>query len=107
MAEENTGGAVSSTAMALSGDAAISLSLASETAPASMSSWGVPRDSTAVRCSGVSVTVRRHADGLPARPDSVAPPVFWPGSRTCSLSRWTVPLRDSLKVIASWPLPVE
>ena len=107
MAEENSGGVVSSTVIALSGEAAISLLFRSETAPASMSSWGVPRDSTAACWDKVSVTVRVLPATDWAAPVRVAPPADWPESRTCSFERSAVPESGSLKVIARAPLPVE
>ena len=82
LADCTVGGTVSSTVIALSADASMPLLLASETAPASMSSWGVVRPASVVCCAAVSVTVR------------VAPGHGLGGPRQCGASRGLAGLPD-------------
>ena len=85
---------------------AMPLPATSKTAFCSMSSCGVVMLKTAERWVAVRVSVRVDPEraGVPLR---VTPPLDSPVSRMCRRFGWAVSLSDSLKVMASFPLPVE
>ena len=104
----NTVSEVSWIMMVRSGVAGIGLPIASKTAPAPMSSWGVPIAAMSACWESVRAKVRVLPEMLfvPA-PSSDMPPVDWPTSRTCSRSYLAVPLRGWVKDMVSQPVPVE
>ena len=92
--------------MVRSVSAAMPLPATSKTAFCSMSSCGVVMAATESRWVAVRVSVRVDPEraGVPLR---VTPPLDSPVSRMCRRFGWAVSLSDSLKVMASFPLPVE
>ena len=102
-AEENVGRMVSSTARAWSATADMGLLEESNTAPASMSIWGVAIAAKAVRCVGESVAVSVGPDTVTA--DRVMPPADWPVFRMCILEAIAEDMA-SLNVIATDTLPL-
>ena len=94
--------------MELSVDSVLPLPNVSKTAPLSMSSWGVVRLATAVRCGAVSVTITREPNTDTTSPaPSVTPPVELPGFRICILGFCIVELRFSSNFIIIRPSHAE
>ena len=104
VAESKTGRIVSLMVMGWSAAASIGLPEVSETAPASMSSWGDVMELTVFFCTGGSVTVRvlPEADKK-VTPVRVAPPEVWPDSLTCSFESSIVVEIGSLKATRRSP----
>ena len=80
----------------------------SDTAPASISSWGVVRPATVARSELDRVMVRELVPFVVMVPlDKVTPPVFEPDSRMWSLvATCFAESNGSLNVMANWPDPV-